>query len=53
MTWESFVDGTAAWLETRDLLLPGTRWVLGVSGGPDSTLLLHVMHEISRKRDLK
>jgi tRNA(Ile)-lysidine synthase len=52
VNWDTFVEQTAAWLEPRGLLAPGTRWVLGVSGGPDSTLLLHVMHEIAHRRGL-
>lgn len=53
MKWEAFIDQTAAWLAERGLLQPETRWVLGVSGGPDSTLLLHALLDVSRSRSLR
>lgn len=53
MHWDSFLDDIAGWLDTRSLLTPAARWVLGVSGGPDSTLLLQAMREIGARRDLK
>ncbi len=52
MTWKNFLDELAAWLEQRDLLDPHQRWVLGVSGGSDSTLLAHAMSDLSKERDL-
>ena len=52
MNWKAFVDQLAEWLEERSLIEPGGRWVLGVSGGPDSVLLLHAMHDLSQRREL-
>lgn len=52
MPWNAFLDGLANWLADNDLLRPGTRWVLGISGGADSTLLAHAMAELSAARGL-
>lgn len=53
MSWDSFVEEAAEWLARRELLPAGSRCVLGVSGGPDSTILLHAMREISTRRGLQ
>jgi tRNA(Ile)-lysidine synthase len=53
VTWDSLVNQVQAWLESRDLLTPGARWVIGVSGGPDSTLLLHAMQDLSQRAGLE
>jgi tRNA(Ile)-lysidine synthase len=50
--WDAFVEQTADWLGERQLLTPAARWVLGVSGGPDSTLLLHVMLSVNQRHEL-
>jgi tRNA(Ile)-lysidine synthase len=50
--WEAFLDDLAAALERLQLLQAGAAWVLGVSGGPDSTLLLHAFSALSEKRGL-
>lgn len=52
MNWDSFLEQLCEWFERRELLAPGARWVIGASGGPDSTLLLHAMHELSQQRQL-
>ena len=52
MTWDSFLNQVQAWLESRELLAPRTSWVVGLSGGPDSTLLLHAMLALSERAEL-
>ncbi len=52
MGWEALLAWVADWLEARDLLVPRAGWVLGVSGGCDSTVLVHVMHALNRARGL-
>ncbi len=52
MTWDAFLDQFAQWFADRDQLTPGARWVVGASGGPDSTLLLHAMATLSRRLGL-
>ncbi|MBF8286018.1 MAG: tRNA(Ile)-lysidine synthase [Anaerolineales bacterium] len=39
-------------IEERDLLRPGDRVVVGVSGGPDSLCLLDVLHSLADDRSL-
>lgn len=50
--WDPFLDRLAGWLEQRGLLTPGARWVVGVSGGLDSTLLLHALKALSERKEL-
>lgn len=52
MNWDTFLDELRAWLDRRDLAQRGTRWVIGASGGPDSSLLLHALAELSRRDEL-
>jgi tRNA(Ile)-lysidine synthase len=52
VNWETFLDHFCDWLATRGLLVNGARWVVGASGGPDSTLLLHAMSAASQQRNL-
>jgi tRNA(Ile)-lysidine synthase len=41
-----------AWLEARHLLREDANWVIGLSGGADSTVLLHAMHDLSARAEL-
>jgi tRNA(Ile)-lysidine synthase len=50
--WPAFLDAIYAWLDERGLIVPGARWVVGVSGGPDSTLLAHTLSELAARREL-
>lgn len=53
MTWDGFLDQLRDWLGARGLLAEQARWVVGVSGGPDSTLLLHGLHALSARQNLR
>lgn len=52
MSWDPFLSELKQWLGDRALLEPQERWVLGVSGGADSTLLAHAMAALSQEADL-
>jgi len=52
LKWNGLLDTLASWFRSHDLLDARSPWVLGVSGGPDSTLLLRAMHALSRDRGL-
>lgn len=52
MNWDTFLDQVAAWLDHRGLVQQRGCWVVGVSSGPDSTLLLHALRALSTGRDL-
>lgn len=53
MNWDAFLNQLQAWLESRTLLTPEASWVIGVSGGPDSTLLLHALKAMSERQELR
>lgn len=53
MNWDTFLNQLQAWLESRKLLIHEARWAVGVSGGPDSTLLLHALKALSEREGLR
>jgi len=53
VNWTSFLDQVGEWLDSRDLLTPHRGWVVGVSGGPDSVVLLRALHAVSESRGLQ
>jgi len=52
VNWDAFLDQLREGLAARNLLSRGARWVIGASGGPDSTLLVHALHALTRRDDL-
>jgi tRNA(Ile)-lysidine synthase len=52
VTWDSFLNQIQGWLEQRDLLKPEAHWVIGLSGGADSTVLVHALRDVSERAEL-
>jgi tRNA(Ile)-lysidine synthase len=53
VNWDALLEQLAYGLCTEGLLVPEAGWVIGVSGGADSTLLLHAMRELSERQGLR
>ncbi len=52
VNWDTLLTHLRDWLNARELLAEDTHWVVGVSGGPDSSLLLHAMHALNARDKL-
>ena len=53
LNWETFERQLVEWLTKHDLMQRQARWVVGVSGGADSTLLLHALRVVSERNTLE
>ncbi len=53
MNWDAFLEQVGAWLAEHGLLTSGRSWVVGVSGGPDSTVLIHALRDLRDRRGLQ
>ncbi|MBL8878762.1 MAG: tRNA lysidine(34) synthetase TilS [Phycisphaerales bacterium] len=52
VNWDNFLGDLADWFEQRNLFTRDASWVVGVSGGPDSTLLLNALAQLSTNKNL-
>lgn len=52
LNWDGLVESVYDLLQQHNHARPLARWVLGISGGPDSTVLCHLMPMLSRKYNL-
>ncbi|HOS70299.1 MAG TPA: ATP-binding protein, partial [Bacillota bacterium] len=46
---KDFIENVRKTIEKYDMLKPGDKIVIGVSGGPDSLCLLHVLKGLCRE----
>lgn len=53
VNWDAFLSELQHWLEVRGLRTAGASWVVGVSGGADSTLLLHALQALGQRDGLR
>lgn len=52
MAWNAFLNRLRGWLDEYEVMRDEASWVVSVSGGPDSSLLLHAFHELRHRDNL-
>ncbi|MCA9243928.1 MAG: tRNA lysidine(34) synthetase TilS [Phycisphaerales bacterium] len=52
MLWDAFIQRLADWLYLHDALGRGRGWTIGVSGGPDSLIMLHALTALNERDGL-